>query len=71
MGIFKSIGLFAVDIVKDMISDALQLEKYQKKNKLGKIETNYTGAIDGLQKRTAKWHEDTRKKYGECKKQNG
>ena len=31
MGIFKSIGLFAVDIVKDMISDALQLEKYQKK----------------------------------------
>lgn len=71
MGIFKSIGLFAVDIVKDIVSDALQLKKYQSQDNQGRTKTDYTGAFNGLQERTQKFHEDTRKKYEEYKKDNG
>ena len=71
MGIFKSIGLFAVDIVKDIVRDALQLKKYQSQDSQGRTKTDYTGAFNGLQERTQKFHEDTRKKYEEYKKDNG
>lgn len=71
MGIFKSIGLFAVDIVKGIVSDALQLKKYQSQDNQGRTKTDYTGAFNGLQERTQKFHEDTRKKYEEYKKDNG
>ena len=70
MGIFKSIGLFAVDIVKGIVSDALQLKKYQSQDNQGRTKTDYTGAFNGLQERTQKFHEDTRKKYEEYKKDN-
>ena len=65
MGLFKSIGLFAIDIVKDIVTDTLQL----KKDNQGR--TDYTATFNGLQERTQKFHEDTRKKYEEYKKDNG
>lgn len=78
MGIFKSIGLFAVDIVKDIVSDALQLKKHQLKDgqgrtikdEQGRTKIDYTGVFNGVQERTQKFHEDTRKKYEEYKKDN-
>lgn len=69
MGIFKSIGLFAIDFVKFAVTDTLQLKKYKKKDDQGR--TDYTATFNGLQERTQKFHEDTRKKYEEYKKDNG
>lgn len=71
MGIFKSIGLFAIDFVKFAVTDTLQLKKYQKKNNRGGMDTDYMGVISGLNERTQKMVEDKKKEIEEYKKHNG
>ena len=46
------------------------LKKHTRKDGQGRTEIDYTGVFNGVQERTQKFHEDTRKKYEEYKKDN-
>jgi hypothetical protein len=46
MGIFKSIGLFAIDIVKDIVTDTLQLKKIIREEQITRLHsTDYRSVL--------------------------